>query len=272
VKKCVIVAVARDENLYIGEWVKHHVDLGFDEISVYDNHSKIPLQTEIEKLPQAYKSKVRVEIEPISENPQFSSYQKGLEYYLDKAEWIAYIDLDEFFALEKPLSEILDRPANVGALFVCWKTYNANGHEHYKIKPVTERFTQEREAQDPCKGKSIVRPQAVLCAGVHYPVLKPGAIMIKADGTKCYHAAVTPVYEDVYIRHYYTKSYEEWIWKMHRGSCDSRALKKYDEFFLYNPDLQHLYDPEWAGLRMGYAHQPPEGVPGTEELAPEEEE
>jgi len=271
VKKCVIVAIARDENRYVCEWVKHHIDLGFDEIRVYDNCSEIPLQTEIDKLPDEYRSRVFVEIEPVSENPQFMSYQKGLEYYRDSAEWIAYIDLDEFFTLEKPLAEILDRRANVGALFVCWKNYNANGHETYEGMPVAERFTEVcPEIRDPSKGKSIVRPQAVLCAGVHYPILKPGASMTKTDGTECYHAAVSPVYKDMYIKHYYTKSYEEWLWKMNRGSCDSRALREYDEFFWYNPDLQHLYDPELAGLRMGYAHQPPEG--GPEELAPEDEE
>jgi len=260
VKKCVIVAVARDENRYICEWIKHHIDLGFDEILVYDNCSKIPLQTEIEKLPQAYKGKVRVEIEPVSENPQISSYQKGLEFYMDTAEWVAYIDIDEFFTLEKPLCEILDsQPLSAGALFVCWKFYNANGQEKYENKPVKERFTQECKAQDPCKGKAIVRPQAVLGVGVHYPVLKPGANMVMVDRTECYHANVTPIYETIYIKHYYTKSYEEWLRKIYRGSCDSRCLKMYDEFFWYNPDLRHLYNPEFANLRMNYGHMQPTG-------------
>ena len=256
-KRCVIAAVARDENPYISEWVKHHLDLGFDEIRIYDNQSKVPLQTKIDKLPNEYRKRVFVEIEPISDNPQISSYQKALARYKDDTEWLAYFDIDEFIELEKPLSEVLDRRLSVGALFICWQFYNANGHEKYEDKPVVERFTQKSATLDNCKGKYIARPKDILAVGVHYPILVLGKSMVKVDGTVCYHANVTPVYRDMYIKHYYTKSYEEWLWKINRGSCDSRCLKKYNEFFWYNPDLQYLYNSDFAGLQMGYAHRSP---------------
>ena len=108
-----------------------------------------------------------------------------------------------------------------------------------------------------CKGKYIGRPKAILSVGVHYPIVVAGKCMTKVDGTVCYHASVAPIYRDMYIKHYYTKSYEEWLWKINRGSCDSRCLKKYNEFFWYNPDLQNLYNHDFAGLQMGYAHREP---------------
>ena len=40
------------------------------------------------------------------------------------------------------------------------------------------------------------------------------------------------------IDHYYTKSYEEWIEKMARGRCDPYYSRKYDEFFIFNPDME----------------------------------
>jgi len=258
--KCVIVAVARDENVYINEWVKHHLDLGFDEIRIYDNHSKIPLQTEIDKLPMAYKSRVAVEVEPISYNPQISSYQKALEYYKGKAEWLVYIDIDEFFVIEKPLKEILNRRENIGALFICWQFYNANGQEKFLDKPVRERFTRKCDMLDNCKGKSIVRPESVLAVGVHYPILFNKYVMVNSNNIACHNAAVSPVFADIYINHYYTKSYEEWTWKLYRGTCDSRCMKKYKEFFWYNPDLQYLYDDGLADLQMGFAHNLPTKV------------
>lgn len=36
----VICALARREHLYINDWVKYHIDLGFDHIYIYDNDDK----------------------------------------------------------------------------------------------------------------------------------------------------------------------------------------------------------------------------------------
>ena len=257
--KCVIAAVARDENRYIREWVQHHLSLGFDEITIYDNYSKIPLQSEIDKLPQASRARVRVEMEPISGNPQLSCYTKALRHYKGHAEWVAFIDIDEFIQLEKPLSDILDLPESVGALFVCWQFYNANGHEKYEDLRVMERFTQKCPTMDAVKGKSIVRVRDALAPGVHYPVLRKGKTLVTVDHVAHYHGAVKPVFRDIWINHYYTKSYEEWLEKINRGSCDSRCLKKYSEFFWYNPDLIHLYDEGLKNLKMNWGHKPPQG-------------
>lgn len=41
------------------------------------------------------------------------------------------------------------------------------------------------------------------------------------------------------VDHYYTKSYEEWLNKIKRGSCDPYYSRKYDEFFEYNPEMEY---------------------------------
>jgi hypothetical protein len=42
---------------------------------------------------------------------------------------------------------------------------------------------------------------------------------------------------DIKLKHYYTRSLEEWVEKINRGSCSPSALRRYEDFFLYNPDL-----------------------------------
>jgi len=254
-----LVAVARDENRYINEWVRHHIDVGFDSITIYDNHSYIPLGIEIDKLPKKYRDKVSVDIEPISFNPQKNAYQRGLEKY-KSADWLAFFDIDEFLQITKPLPEILDRGSRVGALFISWKCFNANGQAKYEDKPVQERFLQECEILDKCTGKSIVRPSAVLSAEVHYPILIPGNVMLMSNNVRVFHASNRVLYDDIWLNHYYTKSYEEWLWKINRGSCDSRCLKKYSEFFLYNPDLAHLKEEHLKNMVMGCGHQEASGM------------
>lgn len=44
--------------------------------------------------------------------------------------------------------------------------------------------------------------------------------------------------DKICIDHYYTKSYEEWMKKISRGTCDPYFCRKYQEFFKHNPDLE----------------------------------
>lgn len=37
---------------------------------------------------------------------------------------------------------------------------------------------------------------------------------------------------------YFTKSYEEWLKKLKRGTGDANYARDYDEFFLCNPDME----------------------------------
>jgi len=252
----VIVTIARDENLYINEWVRHHIDLGFDQIFVYDNYSDPPLQNEIDKLPDEYRRKVIVEMQEIMENPQVDAYGKGLNHYMESADWIAFIDVDEFITVPSgDLEETLQRynRPSVGAVVMGWQFYNANGQEKYEDKPVQERFTQSCKHYDRCCGKSIVRPSYIAYPGVHYPLLLDG-YLVEENNIGLVHCRFEATYEHIYIKHYYTKSYEEWIWKLQRGSCDSRCLKKYDEFFLYNPDLLYMKDENLMKAQMNCMH------------------
>ena len=39
---------------------------------------------------------------------------------------------------------------------------------------------------------------------------------------------------------YITKSYEEWVEKISRGSVNPGYMRKYQEFFEINPDMEYL--------------------------------
>jgi len=66
-----------------------------------------------------------------------------------------------------------------------------------------------------------------------------------------------PVHKVAWVDHYYTMSYEAWMAKIRRGSCDRRCLRRYDEFFDHNPDMRHLYDETLAGMTMSFGHGEP---------------
>jgi len=266
----IVVTIARDENVYLEEWVKYHIDIGVDKIHIYDNMSKIPLQQEIDKLNIHYRSKVEVSLVSIQDFPQGDAYEQAFHTYREIVTWIAYLDIDEFLTIGtdtalslKQLLKYYEGYRDIGALFLCWKNFNANGHISYEDKSVVERFVEEIPNEifrDACVGKSIMRAYHALQSGVHYPILRWGHLT-KTNLVQTYHAHTAPCYDKLYIRHYYTKSYEEWLWKMKRGTCDYRARKKYSEFFLYNPELKEsCWEEEWKNIQMGYAHQEPSAI------------
>jgi len=248
-KKAVIVAVAKDEQQYIEEWITHHLNIGFEEIYLFDNMSIIPIADIIRELPQNIQDKVIVELIDTIE-PQNHAYIKGTEYYIGKAQWVAVIDLDEFiitsYSSIQKLLQPFDKFPNIGNLLIAWDLYNADGQKYYEDKPVMKRFKEilnfwPQNCWD--HWKSIYRPECCAVAGTHAPLLKDGFCILDFEQRK----------NEIKINHYYTKSYEEWLWKVKKGSATWRNYRKYMEFFECNPKMyQDCYEEDYKDLR-GYS-------------------
>jgi hypothetical protein len=39
-----LVCIAKDENQYFDEWIRHHLKVGIDRVILYDNNSKKPVE------------------------------------------------------------------------------------------------------------------------------------------------------------------------------------------------------------------------------------
>lgn len=84
--------------------------------------------------------------------------------------------------------------------------------------------------------KSIIQPKYIIEMFVHEPNCTINGCFVK----------------DIYISHYYTKSLEEWIEKIKRGTCSNECHRKYDEFFYVNQDMQQYYDSSMEQLEQSY--------------------
>jgi len=251
--KKAVVSIMKNETPYIIEWVNHYVNLGFDSIIIYDNYSDIPIEETLKQLPKAITSKIIIHKIAPQLHPQYRAYFDAIRDYND-FDWMYFADADEFLFLDNGLllEDFLKKfdARIIGGIFLFWKCYNANGLEKYEDKPVVERFTKECPLIDPAKGKCIVKPNDVLSIDAHFAIFNESKIMVNTRKVALRHAGSFTCYNFAHIKHYYTKSYEEWIWKMKRGSCDNRALKKYKEFFQYNPDMKRLYDAKLKDFTM----------------------
>ena len=186
-------------------------------------------------------------------HPQYAAYHEAVKEYKD-FDWMYFADADEFLFLDEGLSlEAFLEKYNadiIGGVFLFWKCYNANGREKYENKPVIERFTKECPIFDPSKGKCFIKPKYTLFVDAHFALFTDNRVMVNTRKIAVRHAGTFLCYDFAHIKHFYTKSYEEWIWKMKRGSCDNRSLKSYKEFFQYNSDMERLYDMNLKDFAM----------------------
>lgn len=235
-----ICLLIKDENEYINEWLDWHIGAGFEHFYIYDNGSKIPIRESVDKRYLSYCT--FIDYSSGYDCLQVDCYNHALFNYGKETKWLAFIDTDEFIRTidGRNINDFLRDYEEFDGVFIRWIMYNANGLRHKDSRPQRERFTQV-STYDNWKphGKSIVQTSKVMGMGTHFPV---GIIknMNMVDGCKKHmRTAFTPfsAEDKIVIDHYFTRSLEEWQEKKARGSCDPRVERKYDEFYLYNPDM-----------------------------------
>ena len=125
----VICAIAKNENLYINDWVNYHLNLGFDKIYLYDNND---LGTEY--VGNFIEKKDKVEIIDVRNtknktNIQIWSYNNFYNTY--KFDWVCFLDIDEFLVLNnwKNVEEFLTDPLFNNAIVIKlnWHLFGDDG-------------------------------------------------------------------------------------------------------------------------------------------------
>ena len=170
-QRVAICAIAKMENIYIREWVEHHLTLGVDKIFLYDNND-INGENFYDVIPD-YIDEGRVELvdyrgkktEDVKLSVQVQAYQDCYDRYSSSYDWIAFIDCDEFIHLEhhKNIKTFLSQSKFNEFKIVCmnWKIMDDNGLIEYDSRPCMERFTHPSTTIDAKNQnmfiKSIVR-------------------------------------------------------------------------------------------------------------------
>lgn len=229
-----ICLIIRDENKYLKEWILHHLPL-VDHIYIYDNGEKENVSDITTMLPQSDQLKITIiSYKDSYKHIQEEAYNHFLKNYGRETIWCAFIDSDEFISIDcnKTIYKILTEKDYYNEFQMFWVEYGANGKENYENYPVQERF------KTPANGKnmrirmykSFIKTEKAKRMVSHFPVFD-------LKDRLCY---IDDKMEFFHIKHYYTKSFEEWKEKMARGSANPHCLKKFSEFFDYNPDMAYL--------------------------------
>ena len=163
--KVTICAIAKNEERYIEDWLKYHYELGFDNITIYDNN--IPerrgeLRTFINKSTKLT-PKMIAATEVIDATGKIGYQPQAYNEYYKRGgfDWCAFIDIDEFITLVK-WKNIKDRVNdsifdNTTAIYLIWDTISDDNivdvpdnfvYNGMLAKDITDPSERERAADE----------------------------------------------------------------------------------------------------------------------------
>lgn len=243
--KTAISTCIKDERLYLKEWLDWHFEKGFDHVYLYEDNGSEPHADIVSEYGD------RVTLLPIDitkdeletrEHRQMKTYLYTVHTYGHLYDWIAFIDVDEFIEFDDgyDLERLLTEHEDCDGVILSWLMYGANGHVKKPEGGVIESYPEaspEIDYYNALHGemwmiKSIINMRRnPTFRNIH---MVNGGVNMNGE-----HEVPALIFKKAWIRHYFTKSWEEWVTRiMKRGDlCNgNRRLKL---FFICNPDLAH---------------------------------
>ena len=225
--RVVICALAKNEHLYINEWVNHYAKLGFDKIYLYDNDDiKNP-----KYIGDYIENKDLVEIinvrGQVRESLQHDIYTEF--YNTHSFDYCLFCDIDEFLVGIADIHEFL-KDKTCEQIRVRWRLFGDDELlERDMSKSVMETFTRQvtttykRNLTGKCnlyrQGKAIVKGNLpnVVIRSPHFASYGTRDEILPSElpsGKPC--KSLVTIMEDyteekVYLNHYMTKSLREFL-------------------------------------------------------------
>ena len=247
-----LCVIAKNENLYVREFVEYYYKIGYNKIFIYDNNDKEG--ETFNSIINDYIKKDFVELIDFRgrnslSRPQFDAYKdcyfKNNKIY----DWLSFFDMDEFLELNKKYKNIQDF-LNDKIFEQCqnikinWIIYYNKNNLYYKNIPLQQRITQFTYADLSNKHiKSTVRgnlsenywnkmgnPHTSL---LNFTSCSSSGEIVKFDSPYIF----PPDYTNAKLKHYYYKSFEEFCIKIKRGKGDRPLTEKNKIIYQYFIDL-----------------------------------
>ncbi|MDL2272336.1 glycosyltransferase family 92 protein [Desulfovibrio sp. OttesenSCG-928-I05] len=231
-----LCCIAKDEDLYLKEWLTYHALIGVEHFYIYDNMSRTPIQ----ELLQDFADSSRVTVRRVSGKAiQRTAYQDCLETFGPSCVWLGFIDVDEFICLREgnDLRALLPEFEQYGGLSIPWDIFSSSGHDARPDGPLIKNYTQ-RMSQFPSNihHKSIIRPcRTESNFTPHTFRYKPENFCVSEDhypipGDSPFTFSMR---RRLKINHYYYRSRQDFEEKIKRGRADTgttagRSMDRFD--------------------------------------------
>ena len=242
-----IIALAKNEQLYIKEWVEHHLKLGFDEIILADNDDTFLLPEIIDNPKVTHKDYTGVE------RCQPKAYTELYLENRDRFNWLLFIDIDEFVMLDgyDNIKDFLE-PFSCDVVRISCKHFDDNDEldtdGDYRV---VERFTHPYLTDLDTFVKSFINTRVELGDrkiyghGIYDKTLDARNVL--GDECENYNQHTHRIIHQIcWLNHYPTKTIGEYMrQKYNRGGANNNSYRYSDwekYFFRTNRKTQEKLD------------------------------
>lgn len=242
-----LVAIMKDEQDYVAEWLEFYILQGVSKFIIYDNGST----DRTVDIVKSYARHVDCTVIPwrtfvLRDGNAFSlqalAYAHALTNFGQDVRWMAFLDVDEFlFATSgEPLVTAMAEFADLPSLSIPWTNFGPNGHTTKPEGLVIENYTEctphpmQQSQRSLVRYKSIVDPSQVSGMGTHhFPLIGHGLVMFNENrvriATANAHNPSIVVPGKLQLNHYFTRSVEEMEARIAKGRI-SRNGKKIENY------------------------------------------
>jgi Glycosyltransferase family 92 len=234
----------KDAATYLDEWLRFHLNVGFDHFYLFDNNSSDDYDPILQPFIDA--GQVTLTVWPgIAQMERILSH--CLEVNRDATRWMAFLDDDEFLfpAAADTVPEVLKQYESFAGLAVCWLVFGSSGHQTRPPGLVTTTF-RRREASVNAHVKCIVNPQKVISPAIigHAFVCRPGEVIVDEKFEPMTGPlAMHPTSNVICLNHYISKSFAE-MRQRRSGlpACKDEVIYTYEQYAEADARLNDVED------------------------------
>lgn len=161
---------------------------------------------------------------------------------LNKYDWVFLTDIDEYITCTEKFPDILERYKDYDAVSLYWKNFGPSGHIYKPVydKPIYEIYTETCGYE--LKRDFILHNINKFCVNmrkynpdVKWHIHNARANWVKVDFT---YKRSEIVFEPLYLRHYITKSVEEYCWKVWVRGMHHQKHRDWQSLFEMCPEIK----------------------------------
>ena len=260
-KICIHTVIKNELDEYLKAWLDHHSPMVdhifiFEDIGswshkhITDQYPNVTLQSVLDLF--QHKERI-IQMKEKKEVTQGEYLVYGLLKIqaLNEYDWCFPLDIDEFITLQEPyktIPDVLSEFQDKDGVLIQWMNFGANGRvfkPDYNGRDYRVFYTQRGEdstadnffAINTKVAYNLNRMKRETIGGIHCP---NGSNWCKTNGVM---ERKSVVYDKMYLKHYVTKSWEEYLWKLYvRGMHCYDRHRKIDDFFQINKDMANRKD------------------------------
>jgi hypothetical protein len=220
--KVALTCIAKDEDNYIEEWINYNFKLGFDDIFIYQNDWRWPVEMN---------NVHKIEFDGIIK--QAEAYNNFIQTYHKKYDWIAFFDIDEFLVLKKHenIKDFVNDYRDYSAIGINWVLFGDNSLSFNEDYLVLNRFTKRQSGVDP-HIKCIIKSDKNVKYSIHNPI----DVNIVDTSFNTFTGPFNHNGNDqvAQLNHYFCKTWTEWEKKRDRGRATLNRIRSDSDFHGHN--------------------------------------